>query len=555
MGDAASFLSVNGRGVDFRRETLRDAAGAPIALRPQAFAVLRHLASHPGEVVTKQELIDAVWQGVAVSDDSLVQCIHQIRRALGDDDHAVLQTVPRRGYLLEPPPPLRRRGRTAPLAALVLVLILAAAGFALWRPGPPPRDIGIAVLPFRLQTGDPIRAGFAEALTDDIVTELSRSRSLRVLARNSVADGEGAEAIDRLRTLGADYVLEGRLEQGEDRVRVAVRLIDTDSRALAWSGRFEHEADDLFAVRDPLANEIVGTVSGYAGVIWKEWLARAERTRPRNFTAFELLIRAREPFARNDESGIREARALIERALDLDPGLQNGWIFLAATYIEEGFAEWGDRADAWAQFEAATARAAALDPDLGRVLNFQAMIAFRKGDIEAGRAAWERALARYPGDAVLLGAIGAVSPIALGTEAAEDGLALLDRLAEVDPVHPPYYWFQRAYPLYYSGRYAEAAAVLRKLPHRWFEARLMLALALAQAGEPAARAEVAELLRLDPAFSAEAWIANDFYQPGSSSVALFVDGARKAGLPICSADAAAIPPARRLPDCEAERNG
>ena len=83
----------------------------------------------------------------------------------------------------------------------------------------------------------------------------------------------------------------------------------------------------------------------------------------------------------------------------------------------------------------------------------------------------------------------------------------------------------------------------------------MLALALAQAGDAAAPAEVAELLHLDPAFSAEAWIANDFYQPGSSSVALFIDGARKAGLPICSADAAAIPPARRLLDCEAERNG
>ncbi|HMQ91730.1 MAG TPA: winged helix-turn-helix domain-containing protein [Amaricoccus sp.] len=555
MGDAASFLSVNGRVVDFRRETLRDAAGAPIALRPQAFAVLRHLAAHPGEVVTKQELIDVVWEGVAVTDDSLVQCIHQIRRALGDEAHAVLQTVPRRGYLLEPPPTLRRRGRTAPLAALVLVLMLAAAGFALWRPGPPPHDIGIAVLPLQTDLGDPIRAGVAEALTDDVVTELSRARSLRVLARNTVAGVEGDDAIDRLRELGADYVLEGRLEQGEDRLRVAVRLVDSESHLNAWSGRFEQALDDIFAIRDPLVTEIVGTLSGYSGVIWKEWLARAERSRPRNLTAFELLIRAKAPYGRNDEAGIREARALIEEAVARDPELLIGWIFLAGTHLQEAFSDWGSRAAAWERFEAAVDRAAELDPDHGRVLMAQGLSYFRRGDADAGRAAFERALATYPNDSVILGKVGAISPIALGTEAAGNGLAILDRLAEIDPLHPPYYWFQRAYPLYYSGRYAEAAAVLRKLPHRWFEARLMLALALAQAGDAAARAEVAELLRLDPEFSAEAWIANDFYQPGSSSVALFVDGARKAGLPICTADAAAIPPARRLPDCEAERGG
>jgi hypothetical protein len=107
---------------------------------------------------------------------------------------------------------------------------------------------------------------------------------------------------------------------------------------------------------------------------------------------------------------------------------------------------------------------------------------------------------------VVLGAVGAASPIALGTEAAEDGLKLLDRLAEIDPLHAPYYRFQRAFPLYFAGRYAEAATALRKLPQRWFDARLLLALSLAQAGE-AADGEVKEIIRLDPGFSAEAWIA------------------------------------------------
>ncbi len=548
-------LAVNGRIADFRREAVLDATGAPVPLRPQAFRVLRHLATNPGRVVTKDELMAAVWPGVAVTDDSLVQCIHEIRRAIGDERHAVLKTVPRRGYLFEAPEtrpaperPRHRSWRGWAAAAPAVALAAARAAAGLWRPAPAPREVGIAVLSLRADAADPKHAGFAEALTDDIVTELSRARSLRVLARNSVASVEGPDAIAALRRLGADYVLEGRLDVYADQVRVAARLIDAESRAHVWSARFERPADDLFAIRDPLVTEIVGTISSYGGVIWKKWLARAERSRPQNLTAFELLIRAKESYARSDEAGIREARALIERSLDLDPELLIGWIFLAGAHLREAFSDWGDRDAAWPRFEAAVARAAALDPEHGRVLMCRALIAFRRGEVEAGRADFERALATSPNDVIVLGKIGEVSPIALGAETSEAALAALDRLAALDPLHPPQYWFQRAHPLYFSGRYVEAAAALRKLPHRWFEARLLLALSLAQAGE-AADGEVAEILRLDPTFSAEAWLANGFYQPGSCSVLHFVQGARRAGLPICAADPAAIPAPKRLPDC------
>lgn len=96
-------LAINGVTADFGSETLRDKFGASIDLRPQAFAVLRQLAENAGRLVTKDELMQAVWPGVAVTDDSLVQCIHEIRRALRDEEHAVLKTVPKRGYRLVPP--------------------------------------------------------------------------------------------------------------------------------------------------------------------------------------------------------------------------------------------------------------------------------------------------------------------------------------------------------------------------------------------------------------------------------------------------------------------
>ena len=161
---------------------------------------------------------------------------------------------------------------------------------------------------------------------------------------------------------------------------------------------------------------------------------------------------------------------------------------------------------------------------------------FERGDAALGTAAWERALELAPNDALVNRAIGTQLPIALGVERAEEGVALVERaLYELDPLHPPFQWSELRIsallrrPLCGGGRgAAQGAGALDR-------AALLLALALAQAGEvEAARAEAAEVMRLDPAFSAEAWIANDFYQPGGSSARRFAEGAAKAGLPICA---------------------
>src|SRR5271156_3833019 len=97
-------LAVNGVIADFGSETLRTKSGHPVALRPQAFAVLRYLAERAGRLVIKDELMHALWPGLVVTDDSLVQCVHEIRRAFQDNDRMVLKTAPKRGYRLPPPP-------------------------------------------------------------------------------------------------------------------------------------------------------------------------------------------------------------------------------------------------------------------------------------------------------------------------------------------------------------------------------------------------------------------------------------------------------------------
>ena len=239
----------------------------------------------------------------------------------------------------------------------------------------------------------------------------------------------------------------------------------------------------------------------------------------------------------------------------LDPGLAGAWNFLANCYMQDAINGWGDRATAWERYRDATRRAAALDPaDAHIQLSLGAMY-FELGDTALGTAAWDRALELAPNDALVNRWIGTMLPITVGVERAAEGVALVERaLYELDPLHPPFYWLNLGNALYFAARYSEAVDALRKIPDPWMEPRVMLSVALAQAGElDAARAEAAEVLRLDPTFSAEAWIANDLYQPGNSSGRLFAEGATKAGLPVCTTKPEAIAPADRLAECEAVR--
>jgi tetratricopeptide (TPR) repeat protein len=176
------------------------------------------------------------------------------------------------------------------------------------------------------------------------------------------------------------------------------------------------------------------------------------------------------------------------------------------------------------------------------------------GDISLAAQAWDRAVALGPNDVQVIRAVGGQLPIALSVERAAEGVELAERaLLRLDPLHQ---WLSLGVPFYFAGRYTEAAATLQKIEKPWDEMRLMLAVSYAQMGEhEKAAAQAAELLKLMPDFTAEAWVDNDFSQPGSSSAKLLIEGARKAGLPIsATAEAAAkFEPRNRLPECEAER--
>lgn len=461
-----------------------------------------------------------------------------------------------------------RRARAAIVAALGLLLLAAAAGSWWWRQrtsdpaaGPSlPNIPSVAVLPFSAAGDDIAQERLADGFTEDLITELGRLGSLFVIAPNSAFAYKGRRVDERQvgRELGVRYVLEGGLERQGDRLRVAARLVDAADGGQLWAERYDRPAGDLFAVRDEVLGRLVGELTGYDGPVWRAWGRLARRKPSESLTAFDHVILAKEANRRLGREGVHEARRLLEQAVAIDPRYTGAWSFLADTHFNDALNGWtDDRARSWALFHEAARKAAELDPrdayaqyELGRSH-------FVRGEATLGAQAWDRAVALAPNDAYVIRSIGTQLPIALGVERAAEGVELVERaLLRLDPLHPPFQWISLGVSVYFAGGYAEAAGALGKLEEHWLESRLMLAVSHAQAGERGkAAAQMAEVLKLEPGFSAEAWVDNDFYQPGSSSAALLIDGARKAGLPVCAtAEAAAkFEPGNRLPECEAER--
>lgn len=335
-------IVVGDRIVDLARETLRDGRGV-VPLRPRAWAVLRLLATRAGELVDKDEIMDEVWSDCEVTEDSLVQAIGDIRRALGDAGRSALKTLPRRGYMLvvdeKPSGDLVISGNTPRPSAVG----------EMTAPSTP--RLSIMVLPFANIGGDPAQDYFVDGVTESLTTDLSRIAGSFVIARNTAFTFKG-KAVD-VRQIGRElnvrYVLEGSMQRGGNRFRLNVQLTDAETGSHVWAERFDKPAGDLLDMQDEIVSRLANTLN--AELINAE-ARRAERS-PRP-DAMDLYFQGRACINKGvTRTFVAKARDFFMRALALDPGNIEAAVAAAQIDVSVGSAFLTD--DSSVHFEAAEA--------------------------------------------------------------------------------------------------------------------------------------------------------------------------------------------------------
>jgi len=345
-------------------------AGADVKLRPKSFEVLRLLVERHGQLVTKDELLSAIWGHIVVTEASVTQCLVDVRRAIGDKRQRIIRTVPRRGFIFDVPvvesdgtvqvddpqfqpsasPHPRdpvRMSRGALLAAAVAVVAAAAIwwgsttrtvdGDAPLRASAalaPPNSI--AVLPFVNMSPEQDQEYFSDGISEEILNLLAQSPELQVIARTSSFSfkGQNASVSDIAAKLNVAYVLEGSVRKSGPRVRITAQLVDAANSSHLWSEVYDREVQDSFAVQSEIATRVANALKVTLASVR---IARVDTTPSAD--AHEHFLRARFFYHRRGPRDVERARHYYEEALLIDPRYARAWAGLAGVYgvqISEG---------------------------------------------------------------------------------------------------------------------------------------------------------------------------------------------------------------------------
>ena len=279
--------------------------------------LLVYLLRHRDRVVSKDDLIEGVWGGRIVSDSALSSRMTAVRKAIRDSggEQRLIRTFARKGF--------RFVGEVQESAAA----LPEAAAATIGRPA-------ICVLPFLNMGGNPEQEYFADGITEDIITSLSKWRSFMVVARNSAFTykGRNVDVKQIGRELDVRYVLEGSVRSGGTRLRITAQLVDTGNAAHVWSERYDRELTDMFAVQDDISLHV-------AAVLEPE-LSRHEQLRVAakpavSLQAWDCLNRGLHLLYLLTREDISAARTLFERAIALEPNLSRAHTSLAYTHQQD----------------------------------------------------------------------------------------------------------------------------------------------------------------------------------------------------------------------------
>lgn len=480
----------------------------PVAVGHRGLKLLAALVGRPGEVLAKAELMDAAWPGTSVEEGNLTVQIAQLRKLLGsaavggDGGGEWIVTIPRVGY--------RFTGAIERLDG------------AKRKPLPLPDKPSVAVLPFVNVSNDPEQESFADGLTEDLITDLSRIPGLFVIARNSAFayKGKAMDVRAIAEDLGVRYLLEGSARRAVGRVRINAQLVDAANGEHLWAERFDRGLEDIFAVQDEVTGKIVEALLG-------RLRAPPPRNRPQNLEAYDLCVRARR-LMDDQPQAAREAHLMLTRAVSLDPDYAEAYRWLAMNHwmgwVHSGGPTEADRSVA---LELAR-KAVALDPDnAGCRWILAYLLAYERSFAEAD-AEFAKAIELDPNEADTWAAL---SDIAVLAGRVEEGLEHIRKAFRLNPYPASWYYLTLGQAQYAASDYEAAVDTLRRDETYRTSSRRFLAASLAQLGRlDEARTEVELFLVGNPEFTTRHWATTEPFRD-AATLGHFVDGLRKAGLP------------------------
>jgi len=530
-----------------------DRNGETVRVEAKVMQVLLTLADAGGDVVSRAALEQAVWPGRVVTDDTVTNAVGKLRKALQDNPRQprAIETIAKRGYRLLIQPTLETadgpadgagvagNGRRTALGILLLAIATLTGALLLWRSdGSDPTDRpitpvtpSIAVIPLDTLGDADTERYFAEGITLDLITELSRVPGLLVLSPNSVFGYRQGGVDDRTvgTETGVSYLVRGGVQRSADRLRINVRLVETGRGSTLWAERFDGNPEQILQIQDRVVSGIASALREQLGRVFT---APHRDNVVRSVAAYDAFLRGQERYNRRNPSDNLAARGHFEHAIDLDPTFARAFAGLALTWSRQAVDGWTDTSeDALNQAYDFANRAAEINPDIPQVHFVLGEVLLFSGQYEQAATAATTAIELNPNYADAYALLAWVLHYAGRSEQARN--ALLEARKR-NPKAPAAYHEITGEIHFAAERYRQAAdefeaTVARNPAH--LRGRLLLAASYWRLGlREQATWEVQEVLNIHP----EAVLSNlprAFPLKDPRQLDTLTDALRQAGLP------------------------
>lgn len=562
-GDGGGVLRFAGRTLDPDGHVFLDGDGAPVGLTRGEFALLLALARRPGLVLTRDQLLDAIsGRRRFAFDRSIDMMVARLRRKIGDDGHKprLIATVPGIGYKLAasvtacPRPPesagpggevepgagmlgqqrrrIGRRGLAFALAALAgVALTMLAAMRGMGGADPIATEpVTTVVLPFANLGGPDEQGYFARGVAAHLAIQLGSFPVMRVIAAPVGTEIAGRSPVAIARALGADYVVEGGVLKGTDRVRITAQLYDARSGIAVWGDRFDAAGIDPIAMQEDIADRIYRSVSGFRGIVHQDEIRTAWRKATPDLGEYDYVLRGHEYYLRFTREDVLAARRIWQAGLERYPGsaLLRGKLAWTHVWMVMNLQTDDMPAEVEAAWQLARAaeRVEPKSPMTVFLLHYIMAFLYQLHDNDFARSVEEarEALKLAPYDPLLRTDLSFFMANA-GHQADAVDWARWAVAHEADP--PAFYWNNLGWALYLAGRYEDAIAATRRAGESAYGPQIAACLVALGRG-PEARQTIAAWLKLNPHDSIAAQARWPLVEPGKAT---WLAALRSAGLP------------------------